>query len=322
MQESQAQIPDRRRLVLDPATLVAAVLLLVVAAVAWMSLLKAGDMPGMGMAQGGSSGGGDMPGERSMDKMDTPAGMTSGERSMDETATPAEETSDDMPGERAMGPGVLAGALPFLAAWGVMMAAMMLPSATPMLALVGGIHRNSGRKPSPAVASFLFTAVYVAVWLAIGIPVYLAGRGLEAVSRSNPGLANALPYALAATLVACGLFQLTPLKRACLKVCQHPLTFLFGHWREGFRGTLNTAFKHAAYCVGCCWALMAVLIVAGAMSLPWVLLIAALILAEKLFPKGQWIAGAIGVGFIFMGLAVAVNPDLAAVVRGTMSWGM
>jgi predicted metal-binding membrane protein len=115
--------------------------------------------------------------------------------------------------------------------------------------------------------------------------------------------------------VVAGLFQVSPLKQTCLRHCRSPLGFLFGHWRPGWRGGLEMGWAHAWYCLACCWALMVVLVVAGAMGLPWVLLIAAIVAAEKLVPRGEWVARLTGVALVLLGLAVAVRPDLAIALR-------
>jgi predicted metal-binding membrane protein len=207
--------------------------------------------------------------------------------------------------------------LVFLSAWGMMMAAMMLPSATPMIALYGAIRRKAtGARPA-GVSTALFALVYLAVWVAFGVPVYVA----SVVIGAQMGLADLLPYALAVVLVAAGVYQLTPLKGACLRVCRNPLSFLLARSRTGYRGTLGLALEHAAYCVGCCWGLMVVLVAAGAMALNWVLLIAAVVFVEKLLPRGEWTAWIVGGGLVLLGLAVAVHPDLAIALRPS-SMGM
>ena len=121
----------------------------------------------------------------------------------------------------------------------------------------------------------------------------------------------------AAMLVAAGIFQCTPLKQACLARCRSPLGFFLGHWQSGWRGGLALGWAHALYCLGCCWALMVVLVAAGAMGVSWVLLIAAVVAAEKVLPRGALIARAAGVALVLLGLAVAARPELAAVLRGT-----
>jgi predicted metal-binding membrane protein len=202
-----------------------------------------------------------------------------------------------------------------------MMTAMMLPSALPMIALYGAIRRgkagrsagdDSAQRASAAgLPVAIFTATYLVVWGASGVPVYLAHTALMAL----PGPAFA--YGVAAALVAGGVFQLSPLKQACLRACRSPLGFLLAHWRAGRRGSLALGWYHAVYCLGCCWALMLVLVTAGAMGLRWVLLITAVVAAEKLLPGGNWIARVTGAALLLLGAAVSVHPELAMVLRGT-----
>jgi predicted metal-binding membrane protein len=155
----------------------------------------------------------------------------------------------------------------------------------------------------------LFTLVYLGVWAATGIPMYLASTWLAAQTTTGLG------YGIAAALVVAGIFQLSPLKQVCLRHCRSPLGFLLGHWRPGWRGSLALGWAHALYCLGCCWALMVVLVVAGAMGLPWVLLIAVAVAAEKLLPGGARMARGIGVALVLLGLAVALRPDVATALR-------
>jgi predicted metal-binding membrane protein len=208
-----------------------------------------------------------------------------------------------------------ASGLTFLGAWGVMMAAMMLPSAVPMLALYGTVSRNLARTGQRVAPSLLFAAVYLAVWLLVGVPVYLADALIRAGATRSPEIAAALPAALALVLVAAGVYQFTALKRVCLRHCQSPLSFLMAHWRSGYGGTLGLGLAHARYCVGCCWGLMAVLVAAGAMGLQWVLLIAAVVFAEKLLPRGEWTARVVGVVLVALGVAVFAAPGLASLLR-------
>ena len=217
--------------------------------------------------------------------------------------------TDDMAGmDMAMTPTVIEG-LAFVAAWAVMMAAMMLPSASPMIGLYAATQRNTAGPGGQAVRTALFTLTYLALWALTGVPIYFASVGLSAISAH--GLANGI----AGVLVVTGIFQLSPLKQVCLRHCRSPLGFLLGHWREGWRGGLAMGWAHALYCLGCCWALMVVLVAAGAMGLPWVLLIAAVVAAEKLLPRGEWIARVTGVALVLLGVAVAVRPGLAVALR-------
>jgi predicted metal-binding membrane protein len=209
--------------------------------------------------------------------------------------------------DTAMTPGLRDG-LVFVAGWTVMMTAMMLPSALPMIALYAATQRPAGAA-ARALAIAQFTLVYLGLWALSGAPAYVASIGVEAIAS------QALPYGLAVVLVVAGLFQLSPLKQVCLRNCRSPLGFLLGHWRPGWRGGLAMGWAHAVYCLGCCWALMVVLVAAGAMGLAWVLLIAALVAAEKLAPRGEWIARLTGIALVLLGLALAGRPELAAALR-------
>jgi len=207
-------------------------------------------------------------------------------------------------------PVTLSDGLAFVASWGVMMTAMMLPSALPMIGLYAATQRGEAAPAPRGVPVAVFTLVYLAVWAASGVPVYLAHTGLMALSP------RAFAYGVAAILLAAGVFQLSPLKQACLRACRSPLGFLLGHWRAGLRGSLALGWAHALFCLGCCWALMVVLVAAGAMGLAWVLLITAMVAAEKLLPGGEWIARATGGAFLLLGVAVALRPDLVTALRG------
>ncbi len=216
----------------------------------------------------------------------------------------------DMAGiEMVMAPTVADG-LMFVAAWAIMMAAMMLPSAMPMIGLYAAMQRDAPSATARAMAVSAFTAVYVMLWAISGVPIYFASVALMAVAAST------LAYTTAGVLIAAGIFQLSPLKRVCLRHCRSPLGFLLGHWRAGWRGGVMMGFAHALYCLGCCWALMMVLVVAGAMGLPWVLLIACVVAAEKILPRGEWVARTMGVALALLGVAVAIEPGLAAALRG------
>jgi predicted metal-binding membrane protein len=211
----------------------------------------------------------------------------------------------------------LSGASTFLGAWGVMMAAMMLPSATPMIALYDKLGRGLSQGGRHVAATAVFASVYLAIWLGFGLVVYIGGAVLNRLADAIPILWAWFPYGLAAVLIAAGAYQFTALKQSCLRYCRTPLSFLMARWESGYAGTLKLAGTHAAYCIGCCGALMVILVAAGAMSLPWVLLIAAIVFVEKLVPRGDFVARLVGAGFVVLGLAVAIDPDLAAMLRGT-----
>jgi predicted metal-binding membrane protein len=176
----------------------------------------------------------------------------------------------------------------WIGAWTVMMAAMMLPSTSPLVLLYA--------KRSTAAHSALLTAGYLLVWAAIGLAVYEVAMRLPDPSNRVVG----------AVLIGAGLYQLTPLKTACLKRCRNPVDFLVTHWHPGRVGALRLGVEHGAYCVGCCWALMGVLIVAGSMSLAWVVAIALVVAGEKLLPAGQLLGRLGGVGLLVAGIVVAL----------------
>ena len=200
------------------------------------------------------------------------------------------------------------GAATFLAAWAVMMAAMMLPAAAPMVLLFGTVQAQRRGQPT-FVPTWIFVAGYLLVWSAVGLAVYLLVR-LGSDLATHLGRADRetwAPFALGATLVAAGLYQLTPLKRVCLNHCRSPLGFVMGHWRDGRLGALRMGFRHGAYCLGCCWALFAVLVAAGVMSLAWMALLTLVVFVEKVLPQGRRVAVGVGAGFVVLGLLVAVG---------------
>lgn len=156
------------------------------------------------------------------------------------------------------------GVAAFLAAWLVMMAAMMLPSAAPLVLVY--------RRGAPAAATASLVVGYLTVWAAVGFAAYVADGALEG------------SYAAAAVLGLAAVYELTPVKARFLRVCRSPLDFLMTRWRSTPAGALRLGAEHGLYCLGCCWALMAVLVVAAAMGLGWAALIALAVFAEKVLP--------------------------------------
>ena len=203
----------------------------------------------------------------------------------------------------------------FTLEWGVMMTAMMLPSAAPMILLYSMSSRRPDRRGERAVPAELFALTYVVLWMLTGVPVYLAWVWIGEMSARSVTFAAAIPYAIAGTLLAAGVYQLSPAKHACLRQCQAPVDFLVRRYRTGYAASLGLAATHAGYCIGCCWALMVLLVVAGAMSLPWALAIALLVFAEKVLPGGGRTARITGVILVVAALMVMTRPELAAVMR-------
>lgn len=216
------------------------------------------------------------------------------------------------------GPGAspsLAEGAAFTAQWGVMMAAMMLPSAAPMIMLYGTVSRRLSVEGDSSIPVAVFAAVYLFLWLLCGVPVYGAYVAMASLAARWRSFDAAMPYAVAGVLVAAGIYQLTEAKRACLRYCEAPLGFLMRRWRSGYAETLRLAVAHASYCIGCCWALMVILVAAGAMSIAWVLAIAIVVFAEKVLPRGWRTARLVGLILVGLGLAVALHPDLAGTMR-------
>ncbi len=188
-------------------------------------------------------------------------------------------TADRMAGMDA-GPGTALGSLGwFLGVWVVMMAAMMFPALAPTAALYATMTRRHGQ-----TRAVLFTASYLFVWGAAGVVAY----GLFELGKSLFGGALAWDsggrWVAAGVVLTAAAYELTPLKDACLGKCRSPLGFLLGNWRDGPAGAVEMGSRHAAWCLGCCWALMAALFALGVMSIVWMALIAALIVLEKTLP--------------------------------------
>jgi predicted metal-binding membrane protein len=210
-------------------------------------------------------------------------------------------TADRMGGMDA-GPGTGLGTLGFfLALWVVMMAAMMFPSVLPMVVVYDRVSRERERTP-------LFVAGYLITWTLAGLVAYglfAAGRALfgDALAWDSAGR-----YVAGGVLVVAAAYQLTPLKNRCLTRCRGPLRFVLEAWRDGRRGAVRMGMAQGAWCVGCCWALMASLFALGVMSLAWMAFVAALIALEKLAPW-RVAANPIAVGLLAIGLGVALAPS-------------
>jgi predicted metal-binding membrane protein len=187
------------------------------------------------------------------------------------------------------------------AMWAVMMVAMMLPSAAPMILLYARVGRQAEHRGKPFAATGFFALGYLFAWAGFSLAATLAQWQLARALLLDPALASTSGALSGLLLVAAGLFQWTALKDACLAQCQAPLQFIHRH--GGFRGTPRGAFaiglRHGAYCLGCCWALMALLFVGGVMNIAWIALLSLFVLAEKLAPRATWlprIAGLVLVG--------------------------
>jgi predicted metal-binding membrane protein len=193
------------------------------------------------------------------------------------------------------------------AMWWVMMVAMMLPSAAPMLLLFAAMNRKQRESGNTYVPTALFAAAYLLVWAAFSSLAVALQWGLESAALLSPALSSASAVLGGVLLAAAGLYQLTPLKQACLKHCRSPLSFVMGRWRGGPGGAFRMGIEHGAYCVGCCWFLMGLLFFGGVMNLYWIAGLAAFVLLEKTVPAGHWAGRAVGLGLLAWGLAVLAN---------------
>jgi len=209
------------------------------------------------------------------------------------------------------GPATDPGALGFyLTTWIVMMAAMMFPSIAPMVLAHAGVgRRRAVRGKGQTAATAALVIGYLVCWAAFGLGAYVLlemgrARHFGVLSWDRGG-----PYFASMVILAAAAYQLTPLKGACLSRCRGPLDFVLGHWRDGAGGSLRMGVEHGAWCIGCCWALMAVLFALGAMSVGWMAFVAALIAIEKLAPWKTAANRAIAVMLVALGLAVAIVPE-------------
>jgi predicted metal-binding membrane protein len=220
--------------------------------------------------------------------------------------------TDDRMGGMDAGPGTDLGEFGwFVGAWVTMMAAMMFPSISPMVLAYARRQRQSGTAALGAGAgpTAIFVAGYLVVWTTVGIAAYALIEGVRSLELGFLAWDRAGPYVAGAVILGAGAYQLTRLKDSCLRRCRDPHAFLTEHWRPGPAGALRMGIEHGSFCVGCCWALMAALLALGVMSIAWMVLIAALIAAEKLLPWGTVANRGIAVFLAVLGIALAVAPE-------------
>jgi predicted metal-binding membrane protein len=214
-------------------------------------------------------------------------------------------TVDRMRGMDA-GPGTSLGTLGwFVGVWVVMMAAMMFPSVAPTAALYSRMTRS--RSP---VAPLVFSGGYLLTWAAAGVAAFaisdLGGRAAgDALAWDRGGR-----WLAGFVLVIAAVYEVTPLKDVCLGKCRSPLGFLLGSWHDGISGAVKMGAKHGAWCVGCCWALMAALFALGVMSVAWMAFIAGLIAVEKLIPSRRLATYGTAALLLALGILLVVAPDL------------
>jgi predicted metal-binding membrane protein len=189
------------------------------------------------------------------------------------------------------------------AMWVVMMIGMMTPSATPMVLLYARVGRQAAMQGKPFAASGWFLGGYLVAWAVFALAATVAQWALERVALLTPMMESANDIFGGLVLIGAGLYQWTPMKEVCLRQCQAPWLFIQQHggFRPDARGSAGLGIRHAAYCVGCCWALMALLFVGGVMNALWIAGIAIFVLLEKVIPAGRAIARVAGAGFVVAG---------------------
>jgi predicted metal-binding membrane protein len=210
------------------------------------------------------------------------------------------------------GPGTDLGTFGFYTtAWVVMMAAMMFPSIWPMIVVYSRVQRGKKERGQAALpgATAAFISGYLVTWTAAGLVAYAVFEAAQSVSIDALSWDRSGPYLAGGVIAAAAVYQLTPLKDICLSKCRSPLMFVLTSWQPGRRGALRMGIEHGAWCVGCCWALMAALFALGVMSVGWMLLIAALIATEKLLPWKTLANRGIAIMLVALGIAVAFTPE-------------
>jgi predicted metal-binding membrane protein len=208
------------------------------------------------------------------------------------------------------GPGTDLGGLGwYLGIWITMMAAMMLPSVAPMVLLFARVNGERARRGGPFVPTWIFVAAYFVVWTMLGLAAYAIYRLATALDVGVLSWQRAGPYVAGAAIAAAGAYELTPLKRVCLRHCRSPLHFVLFGWRAGRVGAIRMGLEHGAYCVGCCWGLMVILFALGVMSLLWMAAVAGVIFVQKVLPGAERLAVPFALAFVALGLWVAAAPE-------------
>ena len=194
--------------------------------------------------------------------------------------------------------------------WWVMMAAMMLPSAAPILLLFAGINRKEKSAGRPFIPTGIFAAGYLVAWGAFSALATGLQWALERLGLLSPMMATTSYWLGGAILLAAGVWQLTPIKGVCLRHCRSPMGFLVQSWRPGRGGAFRMGLEHGSVCLGCCWFLMGLLFFGGIMNLFWIIGLAAFVLLEKTVPMGSWIGRIVGVGIAAWGVLLLATMTL------------
>jgi predicted metal-binding membrane protein len=193
------------------------------------------------------------------------------------------------------------------AMWAVMMIAMMVPSATPMLLTFATVARSRRAQERAFVPVWVFLGGYLVLWTAFSVAATLAQWALHSLLLISPMMVGTSPVLGSVLLVLAGIYQWTPFKQACLRHCRTPLQFLLTYWQDGTAGAFLIGLRHGAYCLGCCWLLMAILFAVGVMNLAWIAALSVFVLLEKIVPTGSWVAKVAGLILIGFGGWMALS---------------
>ncbi len=194
--------------------------------------------------------------------------------------------------------------------WWVMMAAMMLPSATPILLLFARINRKEKSAGRPFIPTGIFVAGYLVAWGGFSLLATGLQWELERLGLLSPMMVTTNYWLGGAILIAAGVWQLTPIKGICLRHCRSPMGFLVQSWRPGRGGAFRMGLEHGSFCLGCCWFLMGLLFFGGIMNLFWIIGLAAFVMLEKTVPMGSWIGRIVGVGVAAWGVLLLAGTAL------------
>jgi len=192
--------------------------------------------------------------------------------------------------------------------WAVMMAAMMLPAAAPLMLLLAKINHTRYSRGRATLATGVAGLGYLAAWTGFSLLATLAQWALLEARLVSPMMESSSPLLSGALLVAAGAYQFTPLKHACLRRCRSPLSVLLNQWREGYLSAFRMGLRQGAYCTGCCWLLMALLFAFGVMNLIWIAALSLLVLLEKILPHPRFFAQGTGAILLVWGALIATRP--------------
>ena len=204
----------------------------------------------------------------------------------------------------------------FLTIWVIMMVAMMFPTAAPMILTFHKVQTSKRQRGEAFVATWVFVAAYMLVWMLSGVAAYVGALIAEAVA-THAALSPSTAARIGGTvLVGAGAYQLTPLKDLCLSKCRTPISFIMTSWRDGTAGALRMGLLHGAYCLGCCWLLFAILFPLGIMNIAAMAVITLVVFAEKTLPWGRPVARATAVALVGYGVVVLAAPQTLPTFMG------